>query len=405
MRLRLSIYLLLLIAPVGALADALSPCPAPTLSYTCEGGVPALTITRSSRGAALDLKLASTQSGGTLGKALMSMPSGQNVLRQPLTEVPETSQEIAIVGSDKDGACCISTTTLAPPPSNFCAPDTDTLEEVEKADVLPPQDRPFDIALSLDLEPTCPFNAAQHTCSGTLNIAVTGTPTGLLPLTLEIDPNQGLDTVLSGPLTCYDLGNGSQFCRAPAETIGEGLTLPIQLSATPSFAKRTAQICASIALPSDKRAQIRLVQTALQALEYDPGVIDGQSGPSTRAAVRSLAARFDLSIDDPLDPAFLALLGLGPYNDADASNNQACATTVLPPRPRPKIVNEPRKKPTSTPSKPEVIYDDPTPVCDPQTTVLRGGQCACRYEGMIRFNATTCVCQNGRAPVAGAQCF
>ncbi len=404
MRLRLSIFLLCALGASPALGDALSPCPAPEMSYTCESGSPALRVTRSLRSASLDLKLGASQAGGALGDALMSLPSGEISLALPLSNLPDTAQQIAIVGSDADGACCVSTATLAPPPIGFCDATEASSDTIEETETIPDLDTVFDIALSFDLEPTCPEGAANHSCSGALDISVTGAPAGILPLSLEIDPKAGLDTALSGPLTCYDTGAGSQFCRAPADILGTGLTLPIQISATPSYEKRTARLCVSLALPNDPSAQIRLVQTALRALNYDPESIDGQNGPSTRAAVKSLAARFGLDIEDPLDPAFLALLGLGPFADADASNNQACAQTILPPRPRPKIVEKPRRKPTSTPRKPDVVYEPPPLVCDPLSTVLRGRECACRYEGMIRYNATTCVCQNGRAPAAGAQC-
>lgn len=407
MRSVVSIFLLLGLGSSAAFAGSLAPCPPLEINYRCEGGIPALSVTRSARGEALDFKLGATQAGGAFGDALISLPSGSETLDLPLGSLPKTVQQIAIVGSDKDGACCLATTSIPAPPAGLCAPPVVSKESDEKAEVSEDalvESPTFDIALALDLEPVCERNAAGHTCSGTLEIGATGTPTGLLPLTLEIEPNHGVDTVLSGPLTCYDSGSGSQFCRAPTDILGSGLTLPILISAGESYEKRTARLCAELSLPKDASSQIRLVQTALDALGYEPGSLDGQNGPSTRAAVQALAARFELEVDDPLDPAFLTLLGLGPFEDDILSNNQACAETVLPPIPRPKVVKKPRKKRASELTEPDIIYDPPEQVCDPATTVLRSETCACRFEGMVRFNATRCVCQNGLPPRAGSIC-
>ena len=399
MRSVVSIFLLFGMGGSAAHAGSLAPCPALEMRYTCEGGNPALEVTRGTRGEVLDFQLGGMQSGGAFGDALMSLPNGVDRLEMPLANLPRSVQQMVIVGSDADGACCLATTSIPVPPASLCAQTDVQDESVDQAEG-PDEDlvesEPYDIALTLDLEPVCEMDGAKHSCSGTLDIEVRGTPEGVLPLTLIAEPKRGLDTVLSGPLSCYDSGSGSQFCRAPVEVLGAGLTLPIQISAPSSYEKRTAKLCAKLALPSGRSAQIRLVQTALDALGYEPGGIDGQSGPSTRAAVKALASHFDLEIEDPLDPAFLALLGLGPFEDKNLDNNQACAETILPPLPRPKIVKKPRKKPVVEADAPEIIYDPPELICDPASTVLRGGSCACRVEGMIRFNATSCVCQNGR---------
>jgi hypothetical protein len=42
--------------------------------------------------------------------------------------------------------------------------------------------------------------------------------------------------------------------------------------------------------------------------------------------------------------------------------------------------------------------------CNALTTVLRGGACACRYEGMHKITETACLCESGLPPLPGLGC-
>lgn len=55
------------------------------------------------------------------------------------------------------------------------------------------------------------------------------------------------------------------------------------------------------------------VQTALSALGFDPGKIDGKDGPNTQKAVREYQARNNLSIDGIVGPNTRASI----YNELD----------------------------------------------------------------------------------------
>ena len=44
------------------------------------------------------------------------------------------------------------------------------------------------------------------------------------------------------------------------------------------------------------------------------------------------------------------------------------------------------------------------PSCDARTTVRRGDDCACRYSGMRKVNASRCVCRTGLPPIKGVGC-
>ena len=56
----------------------------------------------------------------------------------------------------------------------------------------------------------------------------------------------------------------------------------------------------------------------------------------------------------------------------------------------------------------EVLCEKPivvgTPVCEPGTTIRKGLQCVCRYQGMVRTSATACACAEGSKLVAGRGC-
>jgi peptidoglycan hydrolase-like protein with peptidoglycan-binding domain len=61
------------------------------------------------------------------------------------------------------------------------------------------------------------------------------------------------------------------------------------------------------------------VQTALAALGFDPGKVDGKDGPNTQKAVREYQARNNLSVDGIVGPNTRASL----YNELDKAERAA----------------------------------------------------------------------------------
>ena len=61
------------------------------------------------------------------------------------------------------------------------------------------------------------------------------------------------------------------------------------------------------------------VQTALAALGFNPGKIDGKDGPNTQKAVRDYQARNNLSVDGIAGPNTRASL----YNELDKAERAA----------------------------------------------------------------------------------
>lgn len=129
------------------------------------------------------------------------------------------------------------------------------------------------------------------------------------------------------------------------------------------------------------------------------------------------------------DVQLCATLDVADISDTDASNNQSCATAIIP---APALICEPETAqldggeclckfngmepisanacacPKGTVLREGVcdvvIIDPPLLQCDEATTVLRNGVCECRYEGMIAQSETACSCESGLPPSRGMGC-
>lgn len=398
-------------------ADPLAQCPQITARVTCAQNIPTLEITRPARATDVTFRIGAIAQGSAMGDRMMTLVPDKDAAQMPLGTLPTSALSLAVVGTEGPQAdtCCVRNIVVPAPDPALCAvpdaapttPDVDTPTAPE--DQSDTQDTPRDvqtpdIALALTLQDDCPEGAAGHSCAGTLSLSVSGTPQGPFPLSLGHNGAENVDVALSGPLTCYATGPTSQMCREDAGILGTGLDLPLTLSAPWSYSARRVTVCAALELPQSPREVTYLVQTALNQIGLDAGPADGQSGPRTQAAVTALAARFGLQTDDPTDPALLALLGLTPYADGNAGNNRACATTLLPARPRP--VFTPVPDVTDTAPQPRTPAPDvtPAPICDTASTVARAGECACRYDRMIRLSQRRCVCTATRGPPGAAGC-
>jgi peptidoglycan hydrolase-like protein with peptidoglycan-binding domain len=69
-------------------------------------------------------------------------------------------------------------------------------------------------------------------------------------------------------------------------------------------------MCVSPALFSQERDSVREAQQALKDKGFDPGPVDGLSGPKTQAAVRQYQAKQNLTVDGRLGQQTLDSLGV-----------------------------------------------------------------------------------------------
>jgi len=134
------------------------------------------------------------------------------------------------------------------------------------------------------------------------------------------------------------------------------------------------QVCASLGAPDGQRQRVALVQTILNQRGFAAGSVDGLPGRRTYAALAQLQARLGLPESRAFDAPLMAALGL------DVQTNPDCTQLVLPPMPAPPLR------------------------CDSATTIGRGDACACRYDAMIRRDATSCSCPRGTDLVRGEGC-
>lgn len=159
--------------------------------------------------------------------------------------------------------------------------------------------------------------------------------------------------------------------------------------------------CARLGIPEDNSTRVLLAQQAAQAFGLDVGQPDGEMGPKTRAAVSEMQERLGLSVTAEPDNALFAALGLR----LDNGIAPLCVTVDLPSIDYPECRKgqefvkdlgcQPIRKPDPKPAPIEPVEKPIRPEgkplqCDPETTVLRNGQCKCRKEGTFNLTETTC---------------
>jgi len=166
--------------------------------------------------------------------------------------------------------------------------------------------------------------------------------------------------------------------------------------------------CAGPGLPEDRVQLVKIAQQAMADAGLDVGRVDGAFGPRTRRALLALQEQLGLERSGEIDEALFAALGF-----SQATVEPTCVTVELPQMPRPPEVKcEKGQKKNSkgqcyTPRKTPVATATPSrdgPSCDGRTTVSRGSECVCRYQGMRQISNTRCACRSGIPPVRGVGC-
>lgn len=80
---------------------------------------------------------------------------------------------------------------------------------------------------------------------------------------------------------------------------------------------------------ADYRAQVKSVQTALNAHGFDAGPADGALGPRTRAAIRGYQAAEGLSVTGQIDDSLLASLQIAGSGSSDTASSGGSSATVI----------------------------------------------------------------------------
>jgi hypothetical protein len=234
-------------------------------------------------------------------------------------------------------------------------------------------------------------------------------------------------------LICSDFIGDQSLCRVALTGLTSNYDFALKTTANPP----EVRLCAGLGI--DPGVQALALQAALRDAGYDVGAVDGQVGAKTLEALQRFLTDAGLpSADGVLSPEALAALGLADFSDADAANNQSCATATIPPPP---LVCDARTarldggeclckfkgmdavsatacacpkgmalgkngciEPITDPVSDAVTAPDTPLRCDALTTVLRNGACACRYKTMAQISKTACLCENGLPPLPGLGC-
>jgi hypothetical protein len=131
-----------------------------------------------------------------------------------------------------------------------------------------------------------------------------------------------------------------------------------------------------VGIPDDRKQRVAAIQQVMNARGLAAGPVDGLPGAKTYAALAELQKSLGLPISREFDDALFAALGLPLAKPGEKS----CVVADLPNMPKPPLQ------------------------CERATTVQKGESCQCRYDNMIRRNATACQCTGGYAFVAGEGC-
>jgi len=399
-------------------ADATQHCPPLRIEAVCNAGVAEAITLRPpiSNDGSRSFALTSQNLGGITGDQAILLKSGQSVT------LPTGNRPIslAIVGLEGDGAasesaCCFSNQHIEI--ADLCAPVDDVPQTQITAETLP------DIGITLTMSDTCRDGA----CTGVATL--TGDVQPDTQVSFNTTPAIVRDVQTDSNVTCSSTA-GATLCdwQSPPNT-------NIIFKIPTSQPEGTFEVCAEIGVGAEPKLRAMALQAALNAQGFNVGAVDGLIGPATRAALAQMKSSAGITQDDLLPPAAMTLLGLGDYADANMENNRMCATARIP---KPPLVCDTRSTvrrddtcqcrlrnmvrlnarscacPKGTVASGGSCVERKEPkakapvskalVCDRNSTVQRGAECACRYQGMRKLSATRCGCKTGLPALPGVGC-
>ncbi|MFW2586845.1 peptidoglycan-binding domain-containing protein [Sagittula sp. SSi028] len=217
----------------------------------------------------------------------------------------------------------------------------------------------------------------------------------------ELSVRNDSTTPFSGPLVVTDTfgspwaqaitqqSQGGWLCAQPVggavSCEHAGLTLPPAASSQIALEMEVQGLvnggqwenCAAVGIPDDRTQRVAAIQQAMNARGLNAGPVDGKPGRKTYAALKALQRSLGLPVKREFDDALFAALGLPLAKPGE----QSCVLVDLPRMPKPPLQ------------------------CEAATTLKKGESCQCRYDNMVRRNATACQCKGGYAFVAGEGCI
>ncbi|WP_156023829.1 peptidoglycan-binding domain-containing protein [Thioclava indica] len=239
-------------------------------------------------------------------------------------------------------------------------------------------------AITKEQTSTCVANRNSQTydCGFRLSVTNTGTAPYLGPLVMSDTagaPGIASAQAVSGSgWSCGAAVGNAVSCTNAALSLAPGASSYVDLRMKLHGLRKggTMQNCATVGVTPDRTQRVALIQKVMNDRGLKAGPVDGQPGKQTYAALAQL--RRDLGLPDSrdFDDALFAALGLPLQKTGEAS----CVNAPLPAMPAPPLQ------------------------CNARSTVKQGESCACRYDNMVRRNATSCRCAKGFTLVNGKGC-
>lgn len=280
---------------------------------------------------------------------------------------------------------------LSMPKSAAVAPDGDPYfgdepwpEATQTPEASAPRNMP-ELVITKAHSGTCTANrnSQLYDCGFRLSLTNTGTAPFNGPLVVSDSfgnaPAVRSATLLSGGgWSCAGPVAGAVLCETAGLTLLPGASAHLDLTMQIEGMRAGGQFnnCAAIGVPGAERQRVAMLQQVMNARGLNAGPVDGLPGRKTYAALAQLQQSLGLPVSREIGDDLFAALGL-PLQEAGA---QGCAMAELPPMPAPPLQ------------------------CDSATTVKSGESCVCRFDGMVRRNATSCGCARGYKFVAGKGC-
>ncbi|MBR9844178.1 MAG: VWA domain-containing protein [Rhodobacteraceae bacterium] len=264
-----------------------------------------------------------------------------------------------------------------------------------------PEEQMADASSQVDAVPAAPFvepvlevlktqtseciadrNTQRYTCGFRLSVMNTGSTPFSGPMvvtdTFASPYAQAIAQQSGGGWSCAQPVAGAVLCEHAGLTLTPGAFAYIDLSMEVQGLVNGGlwENCAAVGIPQDRAQRVAAIQQVMNARGLNAGPVDGKPGKKTYRALAQLRKSLGLPKGRNFDDALFKALGIPLMKPGEKS----CVLADLPPMPKPPIQ------------------------CDRATTVQKGESCQCRFDNMIRRNATACQCKGGFAFVAGKGC-